>query len=71
MAVSYLLDDEVGGRVYSLAFKQVGHNGTDGGTHGCIMYLFKIPTLEEEICIFEAELSQCGAVMYGHGSSVM
>ena len=35
------------------------------------MYLFFILTLQEEIGIFEAELQQCGNVVYRHESSVM
>ena len=36
--------------------KQVGNEGTDGGTHGRSMDLFVIITLEEEVDVFEAEL---------------
>ena len=51
--------------------EQVGYNGTDGGTHGCTMYLFIIFTLEEKTGIFEAEFQQCNDVINGHASSVM
>ena len=43
----------VGGSIDNLGFKhfheQVGHNGADGGSHGCPMHLFTKLNLEEEI----------------------
>ena len=39
-----------------LFHKQVGDERVDGGTHGCTLNLFIILTLEEEVCVFEAEL---------------
>ena len=37
-----------------------------GGTHGSPMDLFIIFTLEEEVCVFEAELQKCDYLLYGH-----
>ena len=37
------------GLYLKLFHEQVGNEGTDGGAHGSIMYLFKILTLEEEV----------------------
>ena len=39
-----------------LFHKQVGNEGADWETHGSTMDLFIILTLEEEVCVFEAEL---------------
>ena len=39
-----------------LFHEQTGNEGTNGGTHGCIMDLFIILTLEEEVSIFKTEL---------------
>ena len=48
----------------NLFHEQVGQNGTDGGYHGCPMYLFIILTLEEEIGGFKAEFQQFNDVLY-------
>ena len=34
------------------------------GTHGSTMLI--IPTLEEEVCVFEAKLQECDNLLYGH-----
>ena len=39
-----------------LFHKQDGNEKADGGTHGSTMYLFVILTLEDEVCVFKAEL---------------
>ena len=39
-----------------LFHKQVGDERADWGTHGCILDLFIILTLEEEVCIFKVFL---------------
>ena len=44
----------VDGLLFKLFHKQVGHKWTDRGTNNYTIYTFIIPTLEEEICIFEA-----------------
>ena len=48
------------GRAKGLDFKllheQVGNEGANGGTHGSTLNLFIILILEEEVCIFKAEL---------------
>ena len=41
----------VDGLNFKLFHEQVGHNGVYEGTHGCLIYLFKILTLEAEICV--------------------
>ena len=41
---------------FKLFHKQAGNNGADGGTHGCSMYLLKILTFIEEMCVFETAL---------------
>ena len=51
---------------FELFHKQVGNEGADGGTHGSTMELFIILTLEEEVCVFEAELQYCDNLLYGH-----
>ena len=38
----------------------------DWGSHGYSLDLFIILTLEEEICVFEAELKKGGDMMNGH-----
>ena len=47
----------VEGHSFKLFHEQFGYNGTDGGTHGFIMDLFIILTLEEEIGIFRQNSS--------------
>ena len=39
----------VDGPDFNHLHKQVGHNGADGEYHSCLMHLFIIPTLEEDI----------------------
>ena len=50
----------IGGRADGFRFKlfheQVGSYGANGGTNGCMIGLFKILTLEEEVGILEAKL---------------
>ena len=41
---------------FELFHKQVGWEGADLGTHGSTMDLFIILTLEEEVCVFGADL---------------
>ena len=43
---------------FKLLHEQVGNEGTDGRTHGSTMDLFLILTLEEEVCVFKAKLSE-------------
>ena len=54
------MNERCGGRVDSFNFKplldQVGNEGVYGGSGGCTMDLFMILTLEEEACVFDAEL---------------
>ena len=58
----------MGHRVDGLSFKfvneQLGHNGADGGSHGCHRDLVIMLTLEEEICDFKAEVQQFYDVFY-------
>ena len=86
LAMFCLLDDEgdiyipelkpgwIGSSADGLGFKlfheQVGYYWTNGGTHGCTMNLFKILTLENEICIFEPNLHQCNDVLGDRGPVV-
>ena len=53
-----------------LFHKQVGNEGADGGTHGSTMDLFIMLTLEEEVCVFEAQLQKCDDVLDGHVGSL-
>ena len=39
-----------------LFHKPVGNKGANGRTHGSTLNLFIILTLEEEVCVFKAEL---------------
>ena len=48
----------VKGLDFKFLHEQVGNEGTDGGTHGCIMYMFMILTLEEDVGVFKAELQE-------------
>ena len=41
-----------------LFHEHIAYEGTDRGTHGCIMDLFIKLTLEEEVCVFKAELQK-------------
>ena len=41
-----------------LFHEEVGYEGTDGGTHCRTMDLFTKLTLEEEVCVFKAELQK-------------
>ena len=41
-----------------LIHKQVGKEVTEGGPHGCTVYLFIILTLEEEVGVFKTELQE-------------
>ena len=54
-----------------LFHKQVGYEGADGGTHASTMRLFIILTLEEEVCVSNAELQQLDDVWNGHVSPVL
>ena len=45
---------------------QVGYEGTDGRTHSCTMDLFIKLTLEEEACVFKAELQKSEYLLDGH-----
>ena len=54
------------GLYFKLFHKGVGYEGADGGTHSCILYLFIILTLEEEVGMGKAELQQGGDLGYGH-----
>ena len=58
----------MGGCVDGLDFKlfheQVGNNGADGRSHGCLIHLFIILTLEDETDVFKAELQQYYDVLY-------
>ena len=60
----------MGGSLEGFGFKlfheQVGYEGADGGTHGCMMYLFIVLTLEEEVGVFKAELQECDNLGNGH-----
>ena len=49
-----------------LFYKQIGDERADKETHGSTMDLFIILTLEEEVCVFDAELQQCDNVFDGH-----
>ena len=44
------------GLAFNLFHKQVDSEGADGATYGSTMNLFVILTLEEEVCVFKAEL---------------
>ena len=44
------------GLEFELFHKHVGNDEADGVTHGSTMDLFIILALEEEVCVFEAEL---------------
>ena len=46
----------IDGLDFQLFHEQLGHNGTDGRTHGYLLYVLIILTFEEEIGIFKAEL---------------
>ena len=65
---------EVWGRADGLDFElfheHVSDKGADGGTHGSIMDLFIILTLEEEVHVFEAELQQGEYFWDRHTSSL-
>ena len=37
-----------------------------GGIHGCTMHLLIILILEEEVCMFKAELQYLDDLWYGH-----
>ena len=54
---------------FRLLHEQLSHNRAKGGPHSCSLDLCIILTLEEEICLFEAELQIGGDMMNGHGSS--
>ena len=49
---------KVNGLNFKLFHEQVGNKWTNGGTSGGTMDLFIIPTLEEEVCVFEAKLQK-------------
>ena len=49
-----------------LSHEEVGYEGTDGRTHGCTMELFIKLTLEEEVCVFKAELQKGDYLLDGH-----
>ena len=49
-----------------LFHEQVGYEGTDGRTHGSTMNLFIKLTLEEEVCVFKAELLKGDYLLDGH-----
>ena len=54
------------GTDFELFHKQVGNEGANGGIHGSTMDLFIILTLEEEVCVFEANIQKCDNLFYGH-----
>ena len=67
------LSHRVGGRGQELrAFdfkifhEQVNYEGTNGGTHRSTLDLFIKLTLEEEVCVFEAELQEGNYLLDGH-----
>ena len=49
-----------------LFHEQVCNERANGGPHGSTMYLFIILTLEEEVCVFKAELQQYDDVWNAH-----
>ena len=51
-----------------LFYEQVAYEGTDadGGTHGSTMDLFIKLTLDEEVCVFKAELQKGDYLWDGH-----
>ena len=49
-----------------LLHEQVGYERTNGGTHGSTMDLFIKLTLEEEVCVFKAELQEGSYLLDGH-----
>ena len=55
---------------FKLFHEDVGYEGADGGSHGCILDLFIILTLEEEVSVGEAELQQGSYLWDGHVSSL-
>ena len=52
------MGDGTKGFYLKLFHKDVCYEGADGGTHSSTLYLFIILTLEEEVCVGEAELQQ-------------
>ena len=52
---------------FKLFHEDVSYEGAGGGSHSCILYLFIILTLEEEVGVGKAELQQGDDLGDGHG----
>ena len=50
----------------NLFHEQVCYKGTNGETHSSTLDLFIKLTLEEEVCVFKAELQKGNYVLNGH-----
>ena len=50
----------------ALIMTKVGYEGTDGGTHSSTLDMFIKLTLEDDVCVFKAELQKGNYALNGH-----